>query len=176
MSGESKAVRPIEKGFCIIADLFSIAGGIALFILMGVTVISVFWRYVLRDHIFGIEDISTMSLSIIVAASVAYGAIHSAHVSVGVVTSFGGRKLTRVTDAFARIAGICITTYAAIGLVEKGSCGMPCGAITPNLTILHTPFYYTLAFAMIVYAAFLFYHLIVGLAHWSENDPNGMYS
>lgn len=166
--------RPIEKGFGFIAGLFSIAGSVALFVLMAVTVVAVFWRYVLRDPIFGVEDLSTMSLTIIVAASVAYGAVHMAHVSVNIISGMAGRKVTRFTDALARAAGVAITGYAAFGLVKKGSCGLPCGAITPNLSILHTPFYYILGAAMALYASHLLYHLIVGLAHWTDHDPNEM--
>lgn len=164
----------IDKGFGVIAGLFSLVGSIALLLLMAATVLSVFWRYVLRDPIFGVEDLSTMLLTIIVAASVAYGAIHSTHVSVNIIGGMCGRKITRFTNALARLAGLAITGYAAIALFKKGSCGLPCGAITPNLSILHTPFYYTLGVAMAIYAAFLFYHLIVGLAHWSGHDPNEM--
>ncbi|WP_424968305.1 TRAP transporter small permease [Dinoroseobacter sp. S375] len=164
----------VERGLHWIAGLFALAGGLALAVLGAVTGVSVFWRYVLRDPIFGIEDISTMALTVVVAGAVAYGAVHQSHVSVNVIKYAGGRGLTRVTDVAARLGGIAICSFAAYGLVTKGSCGMPCGAMTSNLGIIHTPFYYGLAAAMGFYAALLVLHLIIGLLHWSGTDPNEM--
>ncbi len=39
--------------------------------LVGLTVVSVFWRYLLNDPIFGITDLSRMSLAVIVAGALA---------------------------------------------------------------------------------------------------------
>lgn len=172
MTSPSTQNSRIDRFFAHAADLLAVVGGLALFSLMAVTVVSVFWRYVLRDPIFGIEDLSVTSLAIIVAAGVGFGAVYGAHISVHVIGNVFGRKVTRITDAFSRSAGIVICAYAAWGLVKKGGCGLPCGAITQNLNILHTPFYYALAAAMGLYALVLLNILIVGFAHWNDEDPN----
>ena len=44
------------------------AGGLALTVLAGLTVVAVFRRYALNDPIFGVEDLSAMTLTIVVAA------------------------------------------------------------------------------------------------------------
>jgi len=162
----------IDRGLGWLARGFAVAGGVALVVLMAVTVVSVFWRYVLNDPIFGIEDISTMTLTIVVACGVAYGAIHGAHISVNVLSMVAGRRATRVTDLLVRGLGAFIVGYAAWGLVEKGSCGLPCGAITSNLGIGHPPFYMVLALAMGSYAVLLATQFRIGLAHWRGEDPN----
>lgn len=161
-----------ERQLGRLAGLLAFVGGLAVFGLMGVTVVAVFARYVLNDPIFGIEDISMMTLTVVVAASVAYGAHHHAHVSVGVIKWFAGRRVTRITDLIARSLGLAIVSFATYGLFSKGSCGLPCGQITNNLSIVHTPFYYFLGVAMASYAALLLVHLLVGLAHWRGEDPN----
>jgi len=172
MDRQTTNARLVDQLLSRIADLFAVLGGLGLFLLMGITVVSVFWRYALRDPIFGIEDLSTMSLAVIVAAGVAYGAVHGAHICVHIIASVFGRKVTRFTDAFARAAGFSICAFAAWGLVKKGLCGLPCGLLTQNLNIPHEPFFYVLAASMAVYAALLLNRLIVGLAHWSGEDPN----
>ena len=171
MASSSSHFDSIERAIDRIAGLFAVAGGLALFMLMAVTVVSVFWRYALRDPISGIEDLSVTSLAVVVAAGVGYGAVHGAHISVNVISSFFGRKATRITDAISRLAGLAICLYATWGLIKKGGCGLPCGAITQNLSILHTPFYYALAAAMGLYAAVLLHRLVVGFANWSGEDP-----
>lgn len=172
MASPSAPTSRADRVFGHVAGLFAVVGGLALFLLMLVTAVSVFWRYALRDPIFGIEDLSTTSLAIVVAAGVGYGAVHSAHIRVHIIDRVFARKTTRITDAIARIAGVVICAYATWGLVKKGSCGLPCGAITQNLNIPHGPFYYALAAAMALYGAVLLSQLVVGLAHWSGEDPN----
>lgn len=161
-----------DKQLGRLAGLLAVSGGIAVIALMVLTIVAVFWRYVLNNPIFGIEDVSTVTLTVVVAAAVAYGARHNAHVSVNVITYFCGRNITRYTDLIARILGVAMTGLASYALFIKGSCGLPCGAITNNLGIVQTPFFYALGVAMAFYALLLLLHLLIGLAHWSGQDPN----
>ncbi|MFV2002800.1 MAG: TRAP transporter small permease, partial [Paracoccaceae bacterium] len=140
--------------------------------LMLITMVGVFWRYVLNDPIFGIEDVSTMTLTVVVAASVAYGAHHRSHVSVNIITMIAGRNFTRISDLIVRILGVAMLGVASYALFFKGACGLPCGALTNNLSIVHTPFYYVLGVALGSYAALMLVQLMIGLAHWSDADPN----
>ena len=167
-----KLLEKLDKGLNIVAGVFAVAGGLALLALTVVTGVSVFYRYVLRTPIFGTEDLSTMTLSIIVAASVAWAAVQRGHVAVNVLSICAGRSITRITDVLARLASFSVLAFACYALFVKGSCGMPCGAITSNLGIIHTPFYYALAIAMGFYALLVLAHTLVGLAHWHDVDPN----
>ncbi len=160
-----------DSGLRHLAAIVAFGGGIALAALMGVTLVAVNWRYVLNDPIFGIEDISTMALTVVVASSVAFGAQRGAHVSVNVISYFGGRSLTRITDVAARLLSFAIVSTAAYALFLKGGCGLACGATTNNLSIVHTPFYYVLALCLTVYAAVILLQLFLGIAHWNGHDP-----
>ena len=59
------------------------------------------------------------------------------------------------TDVVARLLGAATAAMAALALFRHGACGAACGATTPSLLIVHTPFYYALgaAFAAIAGAA-----------------------
>ena len=177
MSDQISAETPdflvkMEKGLRVIAGLFALLGGIALFTLAAVTIVSVFFRYVLRDPIFGIEDVSTMSMTIVVAASVTWAAANKGHVSVNVLPMVMGRNLSRFTDLAARLVGFAILCVASYGLAVKGSCGLPCGAITSNLSIPHPPFYFILSAAMGFTALWVLMQILIGLIHWNGEDPN----
>lgn len=161
-----------EKGLRKVAGLFAILGGVALFALAGVTIVSVFFRYVLRDPIFGIEDVSTMSMTIVVAASIVWAATQKGHVSVNVLPMVAGRAWSRWTDVAARVVSFVILAVAAYGLATKGSCGLPCGAITSNLSIPHPPFYFVLSAAMAFTALWVLLQILIGLIHWTGEDPN----
>ena len=154
------------------AGAFAVVGGIALVVLLAVTVAEVFWRYVLNDSLLWTEDVSTMSLAVVAAAAVAYGAREGSHVCVNLIARFAGRRVTRITDAVARILGVAVTGMAAYALFVHGTCGLPCGAVTGSVSIPHTPFYYALGVSLAAYGLLLASQLLLGLAVWNAEDPN----
>ncbi len=162
----------LDKWLGLCAGLLAVLGSLGLIALVGVTGTAVFARYVLNDPIFGIDDVSSMLLTVVAAAALIYGARHQAHVSVNVLTMFAGRRVTRVTDAVMRLLGVAVVGLAAFALFWKGRCGFECGAFTPNIEIPHPPFYYLMGVVMALYTLQLLLHLIVGLAHFGTADPN----
>ncbi len=161
-----------EKGLRKIAGLFAILGGAALFALAGITIVSVFYRYVLRDPIFGIEDFSTMSMTIVVAGSIVWAAANQGQVAVNVLPMAFGRNVSRFTDLVGRLIAFGILAVASYALASKGSCGLPCGAITSNLSIPHPPFYFVLSAAMGFAALWVLMQILIGLVHFNGEDPN----
>ncbi len=155
-----------------VAAAFAVVGGVALVVLLAITVAEVFWRYVLNDSLLWVEDLSTMSLVVVVAAAVAYGAREGSHVCVNLIARIAGRRATRFTDAVARLLGVAVTTTAAYALFVHGSCGPSCGAATSSVSISHTPFYYALGAALAAYGMLLASQLLLGFATWDGKDPN----
>lgn len=155
-----------------LAGLFAFAGAAGILMLLGVTVVAVFWRYILNAPIFGIEDLSIVTLTVVAAGSVCYGARKGAHISINIISFFFFRRTTRVTDTIMRVLVAGISFLAAYALVTK-ACGIEKACITSNLAIEHRPFFYVLAAAMALYGANVTVHLAMGLAHWNEpHDPN----
>jgi TRAP-type C4-dicarboxylate transport system permease small subunit len=160
-----------DKQLDRLAGLFVVLGSFAIVTLMGITAVSVVWRYLLRDPIFGIEDLSIIALTIVAAASVAYGARNNAHVSVDVISYFFGRRVKRFTDLFMRICVVFIAGLATYALFTK-ACGMEKACITNNFSIVHRPFYYVLGVAMGFYALVILVQMLKGVAHFRGEDPN----
>jgi TRAP-type C4-dicarboxylate transport system permease small subunit len=148
-------------------------GAVATVLLVGITFVTVIWRYVLGQPIYGIDDIAKMTLVATVACSLAYGARRHAHVKVDILDKVGGRNVTRFTDIFARLIGIATLAFTAKAVAVKGSCGLLCGNATADLTIPHMPFYMLLAAGFSLYALVLVLELVAGLRAWSEpRDPH----
>ena len=141
--------------------------------LVGLTVVSVIWRYLLNDPIFGVTDISRMTLAVAVAGALAYGGRLGGFVHVDILAAVGGRRVTRYTDVAVRALGVAILALASWSLSEEARCGFACGEFTDNLEIVHAPFYWLLAAATAVYALMLACELAVGLACFgADRDPN----
>ena len=159
------------------AGVLAALGAVTVVVLAGLIVVQVFWRYVLAAPIFGLEDVVRMALAVVVAASIAYGARHGAHVHVDVLQAIGGDKVTRYTDVLVKLGGAAIVALTAFALWEEGRCGFRCGDFTDNLSIIHTPFYNALALGMALYALILLIEFIVtvlrvlGVA--TERTPSG---
>lgn len=153
------------------AGLLAVIGAVSIIGLMLITIAAVTWRYGLNNPIFGIEDLSVVTLTLVAGAAVAYGARHNAHVSVDVISYFFGRRVTRYTDTVMRVLAAAIAglaTYALFG----AACGIEKACITNNLSIEHRPFYYFLGVALGVYTLHLLLRLAIGLWHFSGDDPN----
>lgn len=147
-------------------------GAIGVTFLMLLTVVGVFWRYVLVNPIFGLQDVSSMTAAVVAACAVAYGATKNSHITVNIMPKHFNRGVRRITDVFARGTGAVILLLAAEALYKKGGCGLPCGNITSNLGLPHGPFYYVLSAALSFFALYLTVQLLVGLSHWRRKDPN----
>ncbi len=154
-----------------LTGLVAIVGALAVFGLMMITLIAVIWRYALNNPIFGISDISMMTLIIVAGASVCYGARHGAHVSVNVIGMVAGRNVTRYTDALMRLLSFGILATATYALTDK-ACGAARACLTNNMSIEHAPFYYFLSVMMGLFALQVLLQLIVGLWHLDGDDPN----
>ena len=172
MTGTDTLPDRLERVLKRVAGIFAIIAGIALVGLCGLTVVSVFYRYALRNPIHGVEDLSTMALAVLVAGSIAWAASVQGHVAVNILPAVMGRAASRFTDLFARLLTAAMLLIAAWALVVKGSCGMACGAFTPNTGILHMPFYFALAAALLLYGLMVLVHVAIGLRHWTGRDPN----
>ena len=145
-----------------LGDAFAYAAGLAVVILVALTVIAVVGRYVFGQPIYGIEDVSRVLLAFVVAGSIAYGARRGAHVHVDVISMKGNRGLLRVTDLIARLIGIGVAFFTAYALFTKGLCGKACGFFTPNLSIPYMPFYFALSFGMALFGLILLADLVRG--------------
>ena len=117
-----KALVWIDEQLRLLTVLFAFIGGIAVLALVGITAVAVGWRYGLNNPIFGIEDLSIVTLTVVAAASVAYGGRHQAHVSVNIINQFASRSFTRWTDTLMRLLTFSISAMASYALFTK-ACG-----------------------------------------------------
>jgi len=169
----NKILDNASKAVDLLSNALAVVGSLGAAALVAVTVTAVVYRYILNDPIFGIGDISTMLLSVVVAGSIIYGAKIGAHVQVDILNMVGGRKLTRYCDIVVRILSAGIAFALAVALWDEIECGEDCGYFTPNLEIGHTPFHALLMVSMAGYGALQVLEMIEGLFHFrADEDPN----
>ena len=136
--------------FTAISRLTAVIGGLGILVLVGLTVVGVFWRYVLNAAIFGLTDITVLTASVVAACAVAYGALHGAHVAITLIDDHFGPRTLRAVDVVAHVMSAAILALACFALIDKSGCGRLCGDMTDNFAVLHRPFYWVLALSMAV--------------------------
>ncbi len=166
-----KALVWADKQLGHLAGLLAVLGGLGVFALVGITIIAVVWRYGLNDPIFGVSDLSVVTLTFVAGAAVAYGARKNAHVSVNVITYVADRRITRWTDAIMRALTVAIAGLATYALFAK-ACGIEKACITNNFSIEHWPFYYFLGVSLAVYTLHVLVQFLIGLWHFTGDDPH----
>ena len=171
MSRASRLVaggRGADAAFAWLVRGFAVAGGVALVVMVATVVVAVVARYALNAPIFGAEDVSAMALVVVVASAIVYAAWDNAHVAVDAIDSVVPQRATRVTDVVAGLLGAATAALVAFALFRHGACGAPCGATTPTLLMVHTPFYYALGAAFGVVAGLLLIRLAALRMHRGE--------
>lgn len=152
-------------------DAYTVLGICAVCVLAVVTLISVFWRYVLNDPIFSIEDISTMALTILVASAITYAGREGAHLSVDLLPKTKSPTINRWHVFGIKLFSLIAALLICFSLFKAGLCGSDCGLITANLGISHAPFYFFFAFSFFIYATFVLKELFL-LRSNSENNTS----
>ncbi len=112
-------------------------------------------RKALNSPIIGAEDLLILSLVLIVALSIPFGARTGAHIEIEVLES-------RMTAGFAKWSKILVKALGAVllvimawGLWHAGGSAAKFGETTQQLLISYEPFYYLLSISMAVYAMVL---------------------
>ncbi len=136
-------------------------GGLVLVALMAVTIVDVFYRYVLNAPIYGSNDVSVVLLVLIVAFSIAYGGRTGAHVSVEVFTRLFNRSIDRIVSVFIRLIGAAAMTLATWQLYLAGGIATDLAEGTQDLAIPFEPFYYALGVGIGLYAVILIMESVV---------------
>lgn len=162
------------RGLGVVVHGFRIIGGLALAVLTLTTVISVAWRYLLDDPIFGVEDVASLSLAVFVGAAVAVAAWERSHIAVDLITNMMGPLARRIAALIASLIGLGTTVLAMYALLSKGSCGQACGQFTANLSIPHMLFYFFFAAAFAFYAVLLALDLVGALKPAPSADEGSL--
>ncbi|SLN70887.1 Tripartite ATP-independent periplasmic transporters, DctQ component [Roseivivax jejudonensis] len=145
----------MRRALISIAAPLGWVGAAALAVLGTTTVIGVVARYLFGAPIFGLEDVASVTLAVVVASGVAVAAHSQAHVAVDLLVGTLPDRAARAIALPVTLLGAGVCTFASWALIDKAACGRACGEFTSNLAISHLPFYWAFALAFAYYAATL---------------------
>jgi len=148
---------PLLKWVDRILIVVSLAcGGITLAFMTGFSVFNVLvMRKGFNSPIQGAEDLLALSLVVIVALSIPFGARTGAHIEIEVLESRMSRAFARWSMVFIKLLGICLLVVMSWRLWESGGNAVKFGETTQQLLISFEPFYYLLSISIALYALVL---------------------
>lgn len=126
-------------------------GGVALLLLVLVTGIGVFFRYVLNTPINGLRDITQLLLLLCVSGAIPYAAQRGSHVAVDLLTLTRHPGVRRNVSTLIGASSVALLGVMLVALARQGSCGFRCGHFTPDLVIPFWPMYLALGIGFLLY-------------------------
>lgn len=143
-----------------------ICGGAALAFMTVFSFVNVIiMRKALNAPIQGAEDLLLLSLVVIVALSIPYGARTGAHIEIEVLETRMSAAFAKWSMVFVKLLGIALLVVMSWRLWETGTKAVKFGETTQQLLISYEPFYYLLSVAIGVYALIIILDIWQLLCH-----------
>ncbi len=130
--------------------------GIALFWLMGLTVVAVIMRYVFNAPILGGQDLSEVSLIVVVFPALAYCGWTGGHVALDVVASRLKPRTLLWSDRVVHTVSGLLFSYIAWQTWRRGLDAYRYGEASNLIEIPRSPFFFIIAIGAGLYALVLF--------------------
>lgn len=133
-----------------------IGGGLALAFMTLLSVWNVLiMRKALNSPIVGAEDMLILTLVVIVALAIPFGARSGAHIEIEVLEAHMSPGFARWSLVFVKLLGLGLLAVMAQQLWHAGDNAERFGETTQQLLISYQPFYYLLAISVALYAVVL---------------------
>jgi TRAP-type C4-dicarboxylate transport system permease small subunit len=146
----------IEKAVGGCVGLLAYLGGIVLLGLMVLTVVAVVLRYGFNAPILGAQDVSELSLVLVVFLGLAYCGWTGGHVAVDLIGAVLKPGALRWTDTAIRVVCGVLFAFVAFQTLQQGLDALEYGEASNLIEIPHFPFFLVVAFGSALYALVLF--------------------
>jgi TRAP-type C4-dicarboxylate transport system permease small subunit len=131
--------------------IWAAIGGVSLLLLVLLTGVGVFFRYVLNTPINGLRDLSQLLLLFCVSGAIPYAAMRGSHVAVDLLTLTRHPGARRTLSFLIGASSVALLAVMLVALARQGSCGFRCGQFTPDLVIPFWPMYLALGIGFFLY-------------------------
>lgn len=151
-----KTLRFLDQIFGASTRFAAFISGVALLWLMGLTVIAVVMRYVFNAPILGAQDLSQVSLVLVVFPAMAYCGWTGGHVALDLISAAIKSSTLRWTDMIIHATSALLFVFISRQAWSRGVDALKYGEATNLIDIPHAPFFFVIAMSCGLYAAVLF--------------------
>ncbi|GHA61661.1 hypothetical protein GCM10008927_29030 [Amylibacter ulvae] len=149
-SNASDIMGYLDRGLTLIS---LICGGATLIFMTVFSVWNVLvMRKTLNNPIIGAEDLLILSLVVIVALSIPFGARSGAHIEIEILEASMSARFAKWSMICVKVLGVMLLAVMSWRLWHAGQSAERFGETTQQLLISFEPFYYLLSISIAVYA------------------------
>ncbi len=130
--------------------------GLALLWLMALTIVAVVTRYVFNAPILGAQDLSQISLVVVVFPAMAYCGWTGGHVALDFISSLMGRDISRRVDTIINTICGVLLLLVAWRTWTRAVDALQYGEASNLIEIPHAPFFFIISASSGLYALVLF--------------------
>ena len=147
------------------------AAGAALLWLMLLTVVAVVMRYGFNAPILGAQDISEVSLAVVVFLGIPYCGSTGGHVAVDLISTLVSERRLRYTDTLMRMLGAALFAVVAWQSMRQGLDALEFGETTNLVDIPYHPFMFLMSFSWLLFALVLLLQAAAGILRVLQAFP-----
>lgn len=151
---------PLDRVIGGAVRLSALLSGIALLWLMGLTVVAVIMRYLFNAPILGAQDLSQVSLIVVVFPAMAYCGWTGGHVALDLIGTVLKADALRWTEGIVQAVCALLFLYITWQTWKRATDALQYGDATNLIEIPHWPFFLVIAAGSALYALVLFIHAI----------------
>lgn len=140
--------------------LFAYISGVALLWLMALTVLAVIMRYVFNAPILGAQDLSQVSLVLVVFPAMAYCGWTGGHVALDLIAAVLKPRVLRWSDSLVQLVCGVLFSYVTWQTWTRGLDAYKYGEASNLIAIPRSPFFFTIAISSGLYTLVLFIQAI----------------
>jgi TRAP-type C4-dicarboxylate transport system permease small subunit len=150
-----RELRPAEQRLDRLVRVLGGVSGYMLLWLMVLTVVAVFSRKVLNSPIIGVQDLSEVSLVVVVFFAMSYAGWTGGHIAVDLIAEALPRSWLRLVDIVMRLAGALFFVIVAWQSAERAIEAYAFKEATNLITIPLYPFFWVIAGGFVLFSAVL---------------------
>ncbi|MBK20154.1 MAG: hypothetical protein CMM52_15080 [Rhodospirillaceae bacterium] len=159
--------RPIESIVRKSVRHLALVAGVALLLLMMLTVYAVVMRYIFNAPILWALDVGRMGLVVLVFFGLGYCGLTGGHIAVDFISVIAPPRFVKIIDVIIRASCFVLVALMAWFGLQQGLDAIEMGEGTNELEIPLAPFFGVLAFGSVVYCIVL----LVQVSRAARGEP-----
>lgn len=149
------SLETIDKAISAIVRFLALLAGLVLLWLMVLTVVAVVMRKAVQSPILGVDDLSEVSLLLLVFLSMAYCGRTQGHIYVDLIAGLVRAGVLRLLDVIVQLVGGAVLMFIAWNTIGRAIEALSQNEATNLLFLPLYPFYLVVAIGFALYAAVL---------------------
>jgi TRAP-type C4-dicarboxylate transport system permease small subunit len=162
----------MKRFSCLVTGLSRVldqAAGFFLVVTMGLIVVNILMRTILKTPVFGAYEYVGLLTAIVIGLSLAYCGVQNAHIDISIVVDWFPARLRAAISALINFVSMCFLAVSAWYVGAYAGSMKDSGLVSSTTQMPTYPFVYLIALGMLVYCLVLLVRSIESIVKAATN-------